>query len=69
MLKHLGLFMSHLCDPVFIFVLIFIAVNRMSCSIVLLLIFQNMSYYFWMITWMKNVNSFKIAGVQPLGVA
>ena len=67
MLKHLGLFMSHLCDLVFIF--IFIAVNRMSCSIVLLLIFQNMSYYFWMITWMKNVNSFKIAGVQPLGVA
>ena len=36
---------------------------------VLLLIFQNMSYYFWMIMFMKNVNNFQIAKVQPQGVA
>ena len=37
--------------------------------LVLLLILQNMSYYFWMITWMKNVNDFHIAKVQPQGIA
>ena len=36
---------------------------------VLLLIFKNMSYYFWMITWMKNVNSLQIPKVQPQVVA
>ena len=38
-------------------------------TIVLLLIFQNMSNYFWMIRWMKNLNNFQIAKVQPQGVA
>ena len=38
-------------------------------TLVLLLIFQNTSYYFWMITWMKNVNNFQIAKVQSHGVA
>ena len=38
-------------------------------TLALLLIFENMSYYFWMTTWMKNVNSFQIAKVQPQGVA
>ena len=33
-------------------------------TLVLLLIFQNMSYHFWMITWMKNVNNFEIAKVE-----
>ena len=37
--------------------------------LVLLRIFQNMSYYFWMITWMKNANNFQIPKVQPQGVA
>ena len=35
----------------------------------LLLTFQNMSYYFSVITWMKNVNNFQIAKVQPQGIA
>ena len=38
-------------------------------KLVLLLIFENMSHYFWMITWMKNVNNFQIAKVRPQGVA
>ena len=32
-------------------------------TLVLLLIFENMSYYFWIATWMKNVNKFQIAKV------
>ena len=62
----LGLFMSYLCDLFFIFIFIFIMINRMNTdTLVLLLIFQNMSYYFWMITWMKNLNNFQVAKVQP----
>ena len=38
-------------------------------TLVLLLIFQNMPYYIWMITYMKNVNNFQIAKVQPQSVA
>ena len=29
--------------------------------------FLGISYYFWIITWMKNVNNFQI--VQPQGAA
>ena len=29
---------------------------------------MNMSYYFWMITWMKKANNLQIAEVQPQGV-
>ena len=36
-------------------------------TLVLLLTFKNI-YYFW-ITWMKNVNNFQLAKVQPQGVA
>ena len=36
--------------------------------LVLLLIFYDMFYYFWMITLVENVNNFPIANVQP-GVA
>ena len=65
----LGLFMSCLCDTFFIFIFIFIMINRMNAdTLVLLLIFQNMPYYFWMITRMKNGNNFQIATVQPQGV-
>ena len=32
-------------------------------------IFQNISNQFWMITWMKKVNSFQITKVQSQGVA
>ena len=28
-----------------------------------------MSYYLWMITWMKNVNNFQTAKIQPQGPA
>ena len=38
-------------------------------TLLILLIFQNMFYYSWMITWMKNVNNFQIVKVQPQGVA
>ena len=38
-------------------------------TLVLLLIFYNMSCYFWMITLMKNVNNFQVAKVQPWSVA
>ena len=61
--------MSHLCDQFFIFIFIFIMINGNTGALVLLLIFQNMSYYFLMITLMKNVNNFQIAKDQPQGVA
>ena len=38
-------------------------------TVVLLLIFKKISYHFWMMTWMKNVNNFQISNVQPQGVA
>ena len=53
-----------------IFFFIFIMINRINTdAVVLLLIFQNMSYYFWIIPTMKNVNNFQIVKVQPQGVA
>ena len=62
----LGLFLLYLCDLIFIFILIFVMINRMNTdTLVLLLIFQNMSYYLWMITWMKNVHNFWVGKVQP----
>ena len=66
----LSLFMSYLCDLFFIFIFIFIMINRMNTdTFFLLLLLQNMSYCFWMITWIKNVNNFQIAKVQPQCVA
>ena len=38
-------------------------------TLVFLLIFKNIPYYFWMMTWMKNVNNFQTAKVQPQSVA
>ena len=38
-------------------------------TLILLLIFYNTLYYFWMITLMKNVNNLQIAKVQPQGLA
>ena len=32
-------------------------------TLAFLLIYWNMSYYFWMITWMKNLNNFQITSV------
>ena len=38
-------------------------------TLILWIIFYNMSYYFWMIMWMKNMNNIQIAKVQSQGVA
>ena len=34
-------------------------------TFVLWLIFENMSYRFWMVTWMKNVNNLQIEKAEP----
>ena len=62
----LDLFVPSLCDLFLISIFIFIMINRI---ILLLYIFQNMSYYFWMVTWMTSVNNFHIATVQSQSVA
>ena len=50
--------MSYLCDLFFIFIFIFIMINCMNAdTLVLLLICQDIPYYFWMIKWMRNVNN------------
>ena len=57
----LGLFMSYLCDLYFMLIVIFIIINRMNTdALVLLLIFQKISFYFWMITCMKNAYNVQI---------
>ena len=38
-------------------------------TLVLLLIFLSMYYYFWLIIWIKNVNNFQTENIQPEGVA
>ena len=64
------IFMSYLRNLILIFIFIFIVIDRINTdTIVLLLISQNISYYCWMITRIKNVNNFQIAKVQPQGVA
>ena len=64
----LSLLMSYLCDLFFIFIFIFIMINRMNANtLVILLIFQNMSYYFLDHYVMRNVNNFQIAKVQSQG--
>ena len=44
------------CDLLFFFIFIFIMINLIVSWILVLLL-----YYFWMITWMKNVNNFQKA--------
>ena len=62
----LRLFMSYLCALFFIFIFIFIMINRMNTdALVLLFIFENVFYFNWMITWIKNANNFEITKVQP----
>ena len=68
----LGLFMAHLCDLYFIFFFIFFKINHNNVIKTNTLVFAHvleMSYYFWMITWMKKGNNFQIAKVQPQSVA
>ena len=38
-------------------------------TLVLLLTFTNIAYYFWMIKWIKNVNNFQISKVKHQGAA
>ena len=55
------------------FIFTFIMINRVISwikdTLAFLFSFENMSYNFWMITWMKNVNNFEIAKVQLQSVA
>ena len=61
-------FMSYLCDLLFIFNFICIMINRINTdTLVLSLNFQNMFYYFYVITWMKNVNKFPNSKSSPSG--
>ena len=66
--QRLGLFMSYLLDLFFIFSLIFFAINLIFSfkqTYLFFAHFQNISYYLWMITWMKKPHNFLIAKVQP----
>ena len=66
----LGLFTSYLCDLCFIFSLI--AINHITSfkqTYLLSVHFQNISHYSWMILWLKKVNNFQTAKVQPQGLA
>ena len=62
-----------LYDLFFIFIFIFIMFNLIILGIQIhlffCLFFLNISYYFGMITCIKNVNNFKIVKVQPEVVA
>ena len=66
----LGIFVWYLCDLFFIFIFIFIMIDRIMSGIqthfFFCLFFRiGMSYYFWMITSIKNVNKIQIAKIQP----
>ena len=65
-----GLFMSYLWDLFYIFIFILIMmIVWIKTLLFFCLYFQNMFYYFWMITWLNNLNNFQIGKVQPQGVA
>ena len=56
----------------FIFSLIFSVINHITSlkqTHLFLEIFQNASYYFWFITWIKKANNFQKAKVQRQGVS
>ena len=38
-------------------------------TLLLMFAFKNIFFYFWMIAWIKNLNDFQKAKVQPQGVA
>ena len=68
----LGMFMSYLCDLLFIFSLIFTAINHITSSRQTHLFFVHFLEYlllFLMITWMKKAKNSQIKKVQPQGVA
>ena len=67
--RSIYLFMSYLCDLFFIFTFIFIMIHRIiswiQTHLFFCLFFRICPNYFVMITWMKNLNNFQIAKVQP----
>ena len=66
--QRLVLFMSYLLGLFFIFSLIFFDINHIFSFKQTYLFFahiQNISYYLWMINWLKKPHSFLIAKVQP----
>ena len=68
----LGLFVLYLYDLFFISSLIFIVINHINSFKQTYLFFVHFLEYLllsWMITWMKKMNNFQIAKVQPQGAA
>ena len=58
-------FMLYLYDlfltVIFIFIMINFIISWIQTQMLFCFFFKNISYYFWMISWMKNVNNFQIA--------
>ena len=68
----LGLFVLYLYDLFFISSLIFIVINHINSFKQTCLFFVHFLEYLllsWMVTWMKKMNNFQIAKVQPQGAA
>ena len=64
--------MSYVCDLFFNFSLAFVVINHINSFKLTYLffhIFQNISYYFWMMMWMKKATNFEIVKVQAEDVA
>ena len=65
--------MLYLQDLIVILSLIFIVINHIitlkQTHLFFNYIFWNISYYFWILTWMRKANKFRIAKVQPSGFA
>ena len=64
----LGLFMSYLCDLLFIFSLIFIVINYITSlkqTHLFFVYFLEYLLFFWMKTWIKKGKNFQIEKVQP----
>ena len=64
--------MSYVCDLFFNFSLVFVVINHKTSfklTYLFLHIFQNISYYFWMMMWMKKATNFEIVKVQAEDVA
>ena len=62
---------SYLCDLSFIFIFISIKINWIISWIhtnLSFCLFFSMSYYFSLITWLKNLNNFQMSKVQPHSV-
>ena len=68
----LNVFMSYLCDLFFIISIIFIMINSIISWIpthLFFCLYLEHAILFWAITWIKGVNNFQIAKVQPQDAA